>query len=174
MGLLKSLKKSLYTKALENRTKLFNPKRHFQGWDSVEVYNILFEYNGLFPVSDVLDITEQLRNKGNQVNLLCYLGDDTKTGLPFKTFNNKDISFNLIPKSNLVEEFTQRNVNIYYNLIPLDKEISEFITQTCNADFKIGLFHEEKSILDLMINIKEPDLKEFIKTVEHVLQNTHT
>ncbi len=174
MGIIKKIKKSLYAKALANRVSLFKPKRRFQGWETVEVYNILFEEGGFFPVVDVLKFTEKLRNKGKQVHLLCYLGESTKTGLPYKTFNNKDISFNLVPKSNLVEEFTQKEVNIFYNLIPIEKEISEYISLTCNADFKIGLYDEHKSGLDLMINLKEPKLIEFIKTAENVLNNIYS
>jgi|GEM_PF-2832869 hypothetical protein len=174
MGIIENIKKSLYAKALANKINLFKQKRRFQGWDSVEVYNILFEENGFFPVEDVMKLTEKLRNKGKQVHLLCYLGSSTKTGLPYKTFNDKDISFNLVPKSNLVEEFTAKQVNIFYNLIPIEKEISEYISLTCKADFKIGLYDEHKSGLDLMINLKEPKLNEFIKTVENVLNNTYS
>ena len=74
----------------------------------------------------------------------------------------------------MVEEFTAQKVNIFYNLIPIEKEISEYISLTCNADFKIGLYDEHKSGLDLMINLKEPNLSEFIKTVENVLNNTYS
>ena len=174
MGILKSIKKSLYSKALANKVNMYTQRRRFQGWPSVETYNILFEENGLFPIEDIITFADKLRNKGKQVHLLSYLGNSTKTGMAYKTFSNKDISFNLIPKSNLVEEFTSRDVNIFYNLIPLEKEISEYITLTSNAEFKIGLFNENKVGLDLMINIKEPNLKNFIKTVEHVLQNTYS
>ena len=174
MGIIEKIKKSLYAKALANKVSLFKQKRRFQGWDTVGVYNILFEEKGFFPIDDVLKLTENLRNKGKQVHLLCYLGGSTKTGLPYKTFNDKDISFNLVPKSNLVEEFTAQKVNIFYNLIPIEKEISEYISLTCNADFKIGLYDEHKSGLDLMINLKEPNLSEFIKTVENVLNNTYS
>ncbi len=174
MGFIRSIKKSLYAKALASKVKVFTPKRRFQGWDTVEVYNILFEQKGLFEVKDILAFAETLRNKGKTVHLLCYMGDSTQTGLAYKTFSNKEISFNLTPKSNLVEEFANRNVNILYNLIPLEREISEFIASTCNAEFKIGLFDEQRSGLDLMINLKEPKLKEFIKTAEHVLQNTNS
>ena len=174
MGIIKKIKKSLYAKALANKVSLFKQKRRFQGWDTVEVYSILFEEEGFFPVEDVLNLTEKLRGQGKQVHLLCYLGEATKTGLPYKTFNNKDISFNLVPKSNLVEEFTSKKVNIFYNLIPIEKEISEYISLTCNADFKIGLYDEHKSGLDLMINTKKPNLNEFIKTAENVLNNTYS
>jgi len=174
MGFIKSIKKSLYAKALANQVKVYPDKRRFKGWDTVEIYSILFEHKGLFNVKDIMTFVEKLRNQGKKVHLLCYMGNSTQTGLAYKTFSKKEISFNLTPKSNLVEEFTSRNANILYNLIPLESEISEFIASTCNADFKIGLFDESRSGLDLMINLKEPNLKEFIKTAEHVLQNTNS
>lgn len=174
MGFIRSIKKSLYAKALASKVKVFTPTRRFQGWNTVEVYNILFEQEGLFEVKDILAFSEKLRNKGKQVHLLCYIGSAEQKGQAYKTFTNKDISFNLVPRSNLVEEFTQRHTNILYNLIPLEKEISEYIASSCNADFKIGMFDEHRSGLDLMINLREPNLKEFIKTAEHVLQNTNS
>jgi len=174
MGFIRSIKKSLYAKALASKAKVLMSKPRFQGWNTAEVYSILFEYSGLFSTKEIEKLADSLRVKGKNVHLLCYTGATKKDGLAYKTFDDKDISFNLVPKSNIVSEFTERHVNILYNLIPLEREISEYIATTCNADFKIGLFDENRSGLDLMINLKEPNLKEFIKTAERVLQKTNS
>jgi len=173
MGFIHSIKKSLYAKALASKTKALVSKRRFQGWNTVEIYSILFDYQGLFELKDIERLADNLRDKGKIVHLLCYTGSISKDGLAYKTFDNKAISFNLVPKSNIITEFTNRHVNILYNLIPLESEISEYISTTSNADFKIGLFDDNRNGLDLMINLKEANLMEFIKTAERVLQKTN-
>lgn len=173
MGFLSSIKQSLYAKALAEKAKSVTKQRHYKGWDTVEVCSILFEQKGLFDIKEVSSFAEKLRNQGKTVHLLCYTGKDIKEGLAYKSFNDKDIAFNLVPKSNIVSGFTERQSDILYNLIPLKREISEYISISANADFKIGLFDESRSGLDLMINLKEPNLKEFIKTANRVLLKTN-
>lgn len=172
MGFLSSIKRSLYAKALAQKAKAFTTQRRYKDWSSVEVCSILFEHKGIFDVDAISTFADKLRNQGKTVHLLCYTAKEVKEGLAYKSFSNKDISFNLTPKSNVVTEFAERHSDIFYNLIPLNREISEYISTTANADFKIGLFDESRSGLDLMINLKEPNLKEFIKTADRVLLKT--
>lgn len=173
MGFLNSIKKSLYAKALVEKAKAFTKQRRFNGWETVEVCSILFELKGDFDIPSIMKFAEKLRNQGKTVHLLCYTGKEIKEGLAYKTFSDKEISFNLTPKSNIVSTFTNRHSDILYNLIPLSKEISEYISISANADFKIGLFDESRAGLDLMINLKIKDLKEFVKMADRVLQKTN-
>ena len=172
MGFLSTIKQSLYAKALSEKAKALRNQRRYKGWDSVEACSILFEQKGLFDLDKISSFADKLRNQGKNVHLLCYTGKEAKEGLAYKSFSEKDVSFNLVPKSNVVSAFTERHTDILYNLIPLNKEISEYISISANADFKIGLFDESRLGLDLMINLKEPSLKEFIKTADRVLQKT--
>ncbi len=173
MPFLNSIKRSLYAKALADKARALTKHRHFNGWEAVEVCSILFEQKGLFNEKEISAFAEKLRNQGKNVHLLCYTGKGKTEGLAYKAFNDKDISFNLVPKSNIVASFTDRHTDVFYNLIPLDREISEYISTTANADFKIGLFDGSRSGLDLMINLKEPNLKEFVKTADRVLRKTN-
>lgn len=173
MGILSSIKRSLYAKALADKAIALTNQNRFKGWDTVEVCSILFEYNGLFDIKAISSFADTLRNQGKNVHLLCFTGKEIKEELAYKSFNEKDISFNLVPKSAVVNGFIERHSDILYNLIPLNREVSEYISTSANADFKIGLFDDSRSGLDLMINLKEPNLKEFIKTADRVLLKTN-
>lgn len=173
MGFIHSIKKSLYAKALANTFKQVAPQRSFKGLKQVEACAILFSKDGLFDLNDIEAFAEKLRNQGKTVHLLCYTGKNPIENLAYKTFSDKDISFNLVPKSNIIDEFTRRNTDILYNLIPLSNEVSEYISSSCNADFRVGLFDESRVGLDLMINLKDPNLKEFITTSNQILQKTN-
>ena len=173
MGFLSSIKRSLYARALAEKAKAFTKQRRFNGWETVEVCSILFEQKGDFDIPSIMKFADKLRDQGKTVHLLCYTGKEIKEGLAYKSFSVKDISFNLTPKSNVVSIFTNRHSDILYNLIPLKREISEYISISANADFKIGLFDESRTGLDLMINLKINEFKEFIKTADRVLQKTN-
>lgn len=173
MGILRSIKKSLYARALSDKLKSSTTTRRFKGWQTVEVCSILFEKDGAFSEKEINNFAEKLRKQGKNVHLLCYTGKAKKEGLAYKAFNNKDVSFNLVPKSNIISEFTERHIDILYNLIPLEREVSEYISTAANADFKVGLFDESRNGLDLMINLKEANLNEFIKMADRILKTTN-
>lgn len=92
-------------------------------------------------------------------------------GNKYRSFNNKDLKWNFIPKDEAITEFMDNQFDILIDFTDDFCVPVKYIVAKSNAYFKIGRYKDElKDFYDFMINLKpEANLKQYTDQINHYL-----
>lgn len=158
---------------LKQRLKELKVERSSISFEKAKRVGILFDTTKLENKVFVENYVQMMRKLGKQVSLLAYVDDNQDhNNLPFKYYNQKDLSWYEHPDSSDVTQFMEIPFDILLSLHIHDVQSLEYISTLSNARMRVGKYDESKiHCYDLMIDHGENNnLQHFIQQVDKHLK----
>lgn len=176
MSLVQNIRLKLAENNLRTLFKKATRQRASLNFSEAKTIAILFDATTQENFELVKKYVQYLRDLKKSVKAVGYfnakeLPHFTYSKLEYDFFAQKDLNFNLSPKTNFDKAFLDTDYDILIDLNLNDEFVLRYFATLSKAKFKIGIFSEKnKNIHDLLLNVeKEKGIKYFLKHLDHYL-----
>lgn len=156
MELLENIKNRFYRSVIAHRSETFSATRKMLNFETAKTFGIIYDSTISGADIAVTKIAESLRNKGKEVSVFAFL-DDKKVEQKDDVviFNANDVNWYGVPKSDKVLQFCERKMDVILCAIPHPSRPLEYIGHFSKAQCRVGVFRENNTDFELMVNVGE-------------------
>jgi hypothetical protein len=158
---------------LRKKMEHLSVKRASIRFEKSKRIGILFDATNLDNRVFVENYMQLLRKAGKRVDIMAFVDDEQEhDNLPFKYFNNKNLSWYEHPNTSEVEDFINTPFDILLSLHLHSVKSLEYISTLSHASMRVGKYDESKiHCYDLMIdNAQNDNLQHFIQQIDKHLK----
>ncbi|MBU6342223.1 MAG: hypothetical protein KGS48_12075 [Bacteroidetes bacterium] len=154
--MLEKIRIALFKNALHSLFVQQKRNRFLHNTQSAQTIGLLFDATKLQDRKEVLVFTETLEKKGKKVDLLGFFNQrEAPDNSTFPNFNQKDLSWIYIPKSENALQFAQKKHDLLICLNPAQMPALAWVALKNQALMKIGLAGALANDFDLQLDVPE-------------------
>lgn len=175
MNFIDNIKLKAGIRNLTKRLARFTRQREGHNFQSAKTAGILFAPTDTVSFEQIKQFLSFLNTYKLEIYVLGYIDDKVipESFLFWKginLFSKKELSWNMIPNTPIVNDFIEKPFDILFNLSLTDHFPIEYIARLSKSKFKIGRYSEDNDSYDLMFNLQEEEkLDSYLETIKHYL-----
>jgi len=171
MALFKGLKENLYNRKLSKEAAK-QPQRKPVKLSNAKTIGLLFDASKEAEQKVALAFANELKQGRKKVQLLGFLdAKEVPEGTSFPCFCNKDLGWNMTPKSPEVLDFIATPFDLLFALHLGRCAALEYVAVASKASFRVAPYRADNTLpYDLMIDGPKNDWKEIIKQMKAQLE----
>ncbi len=169
--MIANIKKRFHYYFLKKELKFHRVDRKAININNANDIAIIFDASDVEKTAIINQFADSLRAMKKKIHLFGYYNiPKPAINFNFPYFNKKNLNWYLEPNGVLVDEFIDRKFDILINacideILPL-----EYIAALSQASYRVGLYNPSKLFCyDMMIDMKEKNLKKLVDQVKHYL-----
>lgn len=175
MDFIDNIKQKAGNYNLIKRLTRFNRSRKGHNFKTARTAGILFAPTDTVSFEQIKQFLSFLNTFKLEIYVLGYI--DSKV-IPesflfwkgINLFSKKDIGWNMIPNTQVVNDFIEKPFDMLFNLSLSEHFPIEYIAQLSKSKFKIGRYSATNECYDLMFELKDENkLDSYLETIKHYL-----
>lgn len=165
------LKSVIFNQKLKSDLKKINRTPKARNPEDCKSFLILLDADDKQAVDAVQKLVNHLKSEGKKVLPLAYTQYTQTNGHSFLTLSKKDVNWIGVPVANEnTAVFSGKEWDCVLSLHKIPVPALDYIAATCKASTKAGFYHNNQSILDIMVDPAHNDFQKSLDVLLNILK----